>query len=1016
MTSPLAPGVWGLLVLTLLPALSPAAAPPPTRIERLIDQLVHVHHSDYGYSSTVSGSRFLPLDREGQLQVGMLFQPAPTPSDTLRELVRLGAAAVPPLVAHLRDTRPTRLVIKHPLGGGTFLGPGSGLGLDLDPIGGRRRDPSYTLTVADLCYVALGQIINRDHPVVCYIPSGIVAVSPIEKAPGQIADLTRQWGRLTPARHRAALVADVRRGLDEDQRIGACKRLAYYYPETLEPLALQLLSLPTYDDEAVRMFVTEQLYHTRDIRAQRRLFQAFVRKHGQTAREGILRHLFADLWLEEQVSPLLRDSDEDVERPRRLLVGLLGQRPGVRGADRPVFLSAISWSEKQRLAEEVLVHTASKKIDRAVRDFLASLGNSDIDDIQALACIAYLAGRGFDADIEKYYRRRHDQLEDKERESVRDRLGWTPLHAAVAHGQGDLVRRLLAGGARADARSRNGDTPLHLAVRAGDDRLLTQLLGRKVNTDVKGRTGLTPIQEAARKDRDDAVLLLRKHGASVPDILVAAITGQADLIDRFARADPASLHETTEMGRTPLLLAVTHGHTTAVQRLLARGAAVRQDSWQPLHEAAARGHVAVARLLLAHRAEVDARQKGTDVTPLHLAAGHGHPDLVRLLLEKGARVDRPDKEGRTALFHAAAAGQEGVVALLLKHGAKPRLPAKDGELPLHAAVSAGRPQVIALLLRAGADLEAQDKSTGETALHRAAREGRVDAARLLLDRGARTDARDAGGNTPLHLAVSENQDGLTRLLLARKADVEALNKLGATPLHVAACFGCTRPADRLLAHKANVERWYGELLGGTPLRLAIRQGHTDMVRLLLARKANPLSRSKHNTALHEAALWDRVEIARILLDRGIPVDVKDRSGQTPLHVAVSAPGHTDALARLLLHRKANFRAVTKEGRQPLHIAALRGNAWAIGLLLDHKADVNATDKEGKTPLHLAVENESPLEEGPTESQALSVVPILLQRKADPTIKDNKGRTALALALERTFVKLAQLLRQHAAQK
>ncbi len=66
----------------------------------------------------------------------------------------------------------------------------------------------------------------------------------------------------------------------------------------------------------------------------------------------------------------------------------------------------------------------------------------------------------------------------------------------------------------------------------------------------------------------------------------------------------------------------------------------------PLHEAAAMGHLEVARLLLERGADVNAKNKH-GFTPLHFAAGIGHTDVAKLLLEHGADVNAKDEHGRT---------------------------------------------------------------------------------------------------------------------------------------------------------------------------------------------------------------------------------------------------------------------------------------------------------------------------------------------------------------------------------
>ena len=67
---------------------------------------------------------------------------------------------------------------------------------------------------------------------------------------------------------------------------------------------------------------------------------------------------------------------------------------------------------------------------------------------------------------------------------------------------------------------------------------------------------------------------------------------------------------------------------------------------QPLHSAAAGGHTAVARLLLEHGADPNARQEGGFV-PLHAAAQAGNDELYGLLVASGADQDAASDDGRT---------------------------------------------------------------------------------------------------------------------------------------------------------------------------------------------------------------------------------------------------------------------------------------------------------------------------------------------------------------------------------
>ena len=85
----------------------------------------------------------------------------------------------------------------------------------------------------------------------------------------------------------------------------------------------------------------------------------------------------------------------------------------------------------------------------------------------------------------------------------------------------------------------------------------------------------------------------------------------------------------------------------------------------PLHSAAYFGHPEVAKLLLGHEAQVNARNKA-GTRPLHLAALQGHLQMAKLLLEKGADVNAQNEKGKAALHFTACTNQTRVAKLLLK--------------------------------------------------------------------------------------------------------------------------------------------------------------------------------------------------------------------------------------------------------------------------------------------------------------------------------------------------------------
>ena len=197
--------------------------------------------------------------------------------------------------------------------------------------------------------------------------------------------------------------------------------------------------------------------------------------------------------------------------------------------------------------------------------------------------------------------------------------------------------------------------------------------------------------------------------------------------------------------------------------------AYASEDRSPLHEAVEQGSKAVAELLLANKADVNAKD-GEKYSPLHRAAAKGHKEMVALLLAYRADVN---------IKHECMKYVNGSASLLKKWG-RP----DSGNTPLHYAAFYGHKDVLELLLAKGADVNAKEDDD-KTPLHFAAIKGRKEAVKLLLAKGADVNAKEDTGETPLHYAAIFGYRDVAELLLANKADVSAKNRNGETPWKLA---------------------------------------------------------------------------------------------------------------------------------------------------------------------------------------------------------------------------------------
>ena len=132
-------------------------------------------------------------------------------------------------------------------------------------------------------------------------------------------------------------------------------------------------------------------------------------------------------------------------------------------------------------------------------------------------------------------------------------------------------------------------------------------------------------------------------------VLLAARPGLAD-----AAADDALIH------------AVYAGDMRAMQDALRAGASFNardENGYTPLHWAAFRGYVVLARYMLDRGATTDVPDYD-GYTPLMLAAWNGHDTVVRLLLARGAKRERTSKDGYTPYDYARSQGHLSLLPLL----------------------------------------------------------------------------------------------------------------------------------------------------------------------------------------------------------------------------------------------------------------------------------------------------------------------------------------------------------------
>ena len=145
--------------------------------------------------------------------------------------------------------------------------------------------------------------------------------------------------------------------------------------------------------------------------------------------------------------------------------------------------------------------------------------------------------------------------------------------------------------------------------------------------------------------------------------LAASATGTAAVVELLL-AKGADVHAPENRGVTPLVAAASVGNTAAAKALLQHGASphvyapgIGQKTATPLMGAAHNGDVELTRLLLARKADINAKSPDRDanvkngqvafgeLTALHFSTAAPSAEVVKMLLDARAAVHARDVRG-----------------------------------------------------------------------------------------------------------------------------------------------------------------------------------------------------------------------------------------------------------------------------------------------------------------------------------------------------------------------------------
>ena len=377
-----------------------------------------------------------------------------------------------------------------------------------------------------------------------------------------------------------------------------------------------------------------------------------------------------------------------------------------------------------------------------------------------------------------------------------------------------------------------------------------------------------------------------------------------ELLEAYRASSPEAVAEVTAYHRTatPETFALHDA-----QFVLARSygfeswpklkAAVDGVTAARLHEAVESGDLTTARELLTRRPEIVDLGRG-EMRAVHMAVLKRDLEMTRLLLEFGADPDGgiwPKRDATSPYILARERGYDEIADVL--RAAREKRGARGPDGPTEAvrkcqqAFQSGSEEAIVAVFEQHPELAEMCPADGRTMLHQAAGLGALRWMKWLLDRGADVNRNSHQGWTPLDYAatgrggdwVFDNQkfERAAALLLEHGAQLSPIS---------AAALGRWDYLEK---------RSKQDLEGKGVLEAAVKGNHSEVLRRLLDLGLDPDERTQvghiaeqtwsAGGPLFQAVVLNRIEMARLLLERGADPNANVWTSGSPAYRAYDGP-------------------------------------------------------------------------------------------------------------------------------
>ncbi|ARF09233.1 ankyrin repeat protein [Catovirus CTV1] len=159
---------------------------------------------------------------------------------------------------------------------------------------------------------------------------------------------------------------------------------------------------------------------------------------------------------------------------------------------------------------------------------------------------------------------------------------------------------------------------------------------------------------------------------------------------------------------------------------------------------------------------------------------------------------------------------------------------------------------------------------------------------------------------------------------------------------------------------------------------------------------------QNNYLLSYAVLFNKLDIVKLLLDKGARIDITDNDDKSVLYIPIKY-GYNDII-KIILETNAQNIGISvhdikdRNNNIPIHYAIKYKNIDALKMLLEFGSNPNVTDNGGNNSLHLAV-----------YSRSFDICNYIMNYNIDINSKTNIGESALHIAANLQEPKIFKLI-------